>query len=318
VSRLVTCSSSDRGPWAGLVLGNRVLDLQAAFELVPGAGPVPVAAPAAARGAGLTMRSVLGRAELDAELARIEAWVLADGAMAVLADRGASPLALADVRLHAPVPDPAKIIGVGLNYISHADEAASEVPQYPMLFAKFGNTVAGPYDPIRIPRVSKRIDYEGELVAVIGRGGRYIPESEAMAHVAGFTVGNDVSARDYQFRTKEMLSGKTFDGFAPMGPWLTTTDEVGDLAPVGLRTFVGGEQRQSTTIDQMVFSVAKLVSYISDIATLEPGDVIFTGTPGGIGATLTPRRWLRPGDEVVVEIDRIGAIRNVVEEGAAE
>ena len=173
--------------------------------------------------------------------------------------------------------------------------------------------MAGPFDPIRIPRVSHRIDYEGELAVVIGRRGRYVPEADAMAHVAGFTVGNDVSARDYQFRTKEMLSGKTFDGFAPMGPWLVTTDEVGDL---GSRGPADARERRAAAVDddrRDGLLGAAAGAYISDIVTLEPGDVILTGTPAGIGATLNPRRWLRAGDEVLIEIDGIGAIRNRVE-----
>jgi acylpyruvate hydrolase len=216
------------------------------------------------------------------------------------------------VQLTAPIPHPGKVIGVGLNYVTHADEAGRELPAFPMLFAKFNNTVAGPSDHIRIPRVSHRIDYEGELAVVIGRRGRYVPEAEAMSHVAGYTVANDVSARDYQMRTREMLSGKSFDGFAPMGPWLVTPDEVGELAQLQLRTWVNGQLRQSATLGEMIFSVPFLISYISDIMTLDPGDIILTGTPSGIGATMNPRRWLRPGDDVKVEIDRIGAIHNHV------
>ncbi len=236
---------------------------------------------------------------------------LAQGSLTPAADAPSWPLA--DVDLVAPVPSPGKIIGVGLNYRSHAEEAERDVSEYPVLFAKFANTVAGPADPIRIPRVSHRIDYEGELAVVIGRAGRYIPREDAMAHVAGFMVANDVSARDYQFRTKEMLSGKSFDGFAPMGPWIVTPDEVGDLGPLRLQTWVNGELRQDATLGEMIFPVDVLVAYISDIMTLEPGDVILTGTPAGIGATMTPRRWLRAGDEVRIAIEGIGEIVNRVE-----
>jgi acylpyruvate hydrolase len=251
-----------------------------------------------------SVRDVLGAPDTIAALARPD--------VVAALRRTMQPIASDGVRLVAPVPDPGKIIGVGLNYPSHADEADREIPDFPMLFAKFGNAVSGPYDPVCIPRVTHRIDYEGELAVYIGVGGRYIPESDAMAHVGGFAVANDVSARDYQFRTREMLSGKTFDGFAPMGPWITTPDGIPHLESLRLRTWVNSELRQDALLGEMIFGVGHLVAYVSEIMTLDPGDVILTGTPSGIGATLNPRRWLREGDTVEVEIEGLGRIASTV------
>ena len=296
--RLATFVSHQRPAIPGLVVGDEVIPLT----------------PEAATVAGGSTASFDSVRDLLAEPRLVRA--LAEPAIVEQLRAYQEAYAIGDVRLLAPIPKPGKIIGVGLNYVSHADEASSEVPEYPMLFAKFANTVAGPFDDVCIPRVTHRIDYEGELAVVIGAGGRYIDHEAALDHVGGLMIANDVSARDYQFRTREMLSGKSFDGFAPMGPWLTSLDEVGDIGSLRLGTWVNGEQRQSATIAEMVFSIAHLVSYVSDIMTLEPGDVILTGTPSGIGATLNPRRWLRPGDEVRVEISGLGEIRNrVVEEG---
>jgi 2-keto-4-pentenoate hydratase/2-oxohepta-3-ene-1,7-dioic acid hydratase in catechol pathway len=217
-----------------------------------------------------------------------------------------------DVTLLAPVARPGKILGVALNFVSHADEAEREMPTYPTLFMKPRTTIADPGSAIPIPRVTHRIDYEGELVIVIGRHGRYVPEARALEYVAGYTVGNDVSARDYQFRTKEITQGKAFDGFLPLGPWLTTADELPEVGGERLTTHVNGDLRQDALLSEMVFSVAHLVSYASDIMTLEPGDLILAGTPGGIGAALNPRRWLRAGDTVQIEIGRLGVLTSPV------
>lgn len=298
--RLATIAVDSSPARPGLVVGEQVIPLgPEAEDVVPGIAEY-VQSMRALIAAPAVMRSLSGPEILEDLRRRCE------------------PRPIDEVRLLAPVPDPGKIIGVGLNYLSHADEAEHELPKYPMLFAKFRNTVAGPHDDIRIPRVTHRIDYEGELAVIIGTGGRYIDREVAMEHVAGLTIANDVSARDYQFRTREMLSGKSFDGFAPMGPWMTTTDEVGDIGSLRLRTWVNGEQRQDASISEMVFSIDHLVSYVSDIMTLEPGDILLTGTPSGIGATLNPRRWLRAGDVVRIEVSGIGQIQNrVVEEQEA-
>jgi acylpyruvate hydrolase len=205
---------------------------------------------------------------------------------------------------------PGKIVAVGLNYHSHVADAHREVPEYPILFAKFPNTLTGAQDDVRLPHASQRIDYEGELAVVIGRRAFGVARSDADSVVAGYAVANDVSARDYQFRTKEMLQGKTFDSFCPLGPWISKPCPVEELGSLALTTRVNGQQRQSAHLGEMIFDVPFLIEYMTAFMTLEPGDVILTGTPGGVGAGLDPRRWLRDGDVVEVEISQIGRISN--------
>jgi acylpyruvate hydrolase len=219
---------------------------------------------------------------------------------------------VAEIAAHPLLQRPSKIVAVGLNYASHAAEADRAISPYPVLFAKYPNTLVGPADAIAIPRASQRIDYEGELGVVIGRRCADVPAADADAAVAGYVVANDVSARDYQFRTKEMLQGKNFDGFCPHGPMLSKQLPVHELGDLRLTTQVNGENRQDATLGEMIFDVPTLVEYISHIMTLEPGDLILTGTPAGIGGGMTPRRWLRPGDEVEVTIERVGTISNRV------
>jgi acylpyruvate hydrolase len=309
--RLATYHHAE-GTSVGLVVEDRLIDLVDAGRAALGRDPF-----AGVRGHGADLAQLLAMPDLDGVLRATLTGVDAERMSTGLPLHGEGDRRMGAI-LCAPIPSPGKILGVGLNYASHADEASRELPEYPMLFAKFSNTVSGPFDAIPIPRVSHRIDYEGELAVVIGRRGRYVPEDDAMQIVAGYMVANDVSARDYQVRTREMLSGKTFDGFAPMGPWLVTRDELPDLTSLRLRTWVNGDLRQSATLGEMLFSVPRLVAYASDIMTLEPGDVILTGTPAGIGATMEPRRWLRPGDDVRIEIDGIGAIHNRVAAEAAD
>jgi 2-keto-4-pentenoate hydratase/2-oxohepta-3-ene-1,7-dioic acid hydratase in catechol pathway len=219
---------------------------------------------------------------------------------------------LEEVKLLPPVPEPEKIICIGLNYADHARESGGEVPKYPVCFAKYRNALAGPADPIVLPRVSCRVDYEAELAVVIGRRGRYIAESDAMDCVAGYMAMNDVSARDYQFRTSQWLQGKTFDGFAPCGPFLVTCDEVPEPHSLGVRLRLNGELMQNSNTRELIFPIPRLISYLSGIMTLTPGDIISTGTPAGVGFARQPPVYLKPGDIVEVEIDRIGSIRNVV------
>jgi acylpyruvate hydrolase len=216
------------------------------------------------------------------------------------------------VTLHQPLHKPDKIIAVGLNYASHAAEADREISPYPVLFAKYSNTLSGPGEPIPIPRATHRVDYEGELGVVVGRRAKEISRDQADAYVAGYLVSNDVSARDYQFRTKEMLQGKTFDGFCPIGPGISKARPAEQLGDLRLTTRVNGELRQNARLAEMIFDVPTLVEYVSQILTLEPGDLILTGTPSGIGATMSPRRWLRDGDVVVIEIDDVGVLTNPV------
>jgi 2-keto-4-pentenoate hydratase/2-oxohepta-3-ene-1,7-dioic acid hydratase in catechol pathway len=218
---------------------------------------------------------------------------------------------LKDVRLHAPVPRPGKILAIGLNYADHAAEGGKAPPEYPMWFSKAVTTVNGPFDPIDRPIVSEQLDYEAELVVVIGRRCRHVAKEQALNMIFGFCAGNDVSVRDWQLRTTQHFIGKSFDTHAPFGPWIATSDEVSpsDLA---IRSYVNGELRQNSRTDQLIFDCAHQISYLSQVMTLEPGDIVFTGTPSGVGAAKKPPLWLKSGDVVRVEIEGIGAIENRV------
>ena len=216
------------------------------------------------------------------------------------------------VKLPAPVPRPGKIICVGQNYLAHAQESNASAPPFPIIFAKFTNTIIGPGDAIVIPQAVQKPDYEGELAVVIGRRGRNIAESEALDFVAGYMPLNDVSARDWQNRTSQWVLGKTPDTFCPTGPALVTADEIPDVQNLWLRTVIGDEVLQEGHTSLMIFSVAHLIADMSCVMTLEPGDIIATGTPSGIGAARTPPRWLRPGDVVRIEIEQVGVLENVV------
>ena len=225
---------------------------------------------------------------------------------------GTAPHSLAEIVLLAPVPSPGKVICVGLNYRDHAAESGMEIPEVPILFAKFANAVVGPGDPIIVPSISKEIDYEAELGVVIGRRARSVGVEAALDHVLGYTCINDVSARDLQFGDGQWFRGKSLDSFCPIGPWIVTTDEIPDPQMLGIRCIVNGQTLQDSSTEQMAFSVAELVSFISQGITLEPGDIISTGTPPGVGFARTPPIWLQPGDEVTVQIDRIGDLTNPI------
>jgi len=218
------------------------------------------------------------------------------------------------VSLAAPIPDPPKIICIGLNYKDHAAESKAPIPSEPVLFSKFHNAIIGPEQAIRLPKVSQEVDYEAELVVVIGKRGRYIPEDRAREFVAGYTIGHDVSARDWQLRKPggQWLAGKTFDTFAPIGPSLVTSDEIPDPHQLRIELRLNGQVMQHSSTSQMIFSVDKLVSYISQVVTLEPGDLIFTGTPPGVGFARRPPVFLKPGDVVEIEIEKLGILRNPV------
>jgi len=219
---------------------------------------------------------------------------------------------LAAVSLMAPVPRPPKLICVGLNYRDHAMEAKMEIPKVPTIFNKFPSVVIGPGEPIVLPKASDRPDYEAEFAFVIGPGGRHIPASRAMEHVFGYTIVNDVSARDFQMATSQWLMGKTFDTFAPMGPWLVTADEIADPHDLDISLEIGGETLQSSNTRELIFKIPELIEYISSVVTLEPGDVVSTGTPAGVGYARKPPRFLKAGDEVVIRIEGIGELRNTV------
>jgi len=220
--------------------------------------------------------------------------------------------ALADVALVAPVPRPGKVVCVGRNYAEHAAETGADVPDRPELFAVWANAIVGPGAPIVLPSITGALDYEGELVVVIGRETRRVDEAHALDHVLGYTCGNDVSARDLQFGDAQWVRGKTLDTFAPTGPWIVTADEIPDPQALTIRTEVNGETRQDDTTAHMIFPVARIIAFVSEAITLDPGDVIFTGTPPGVGHAMVPPGYLRAGDVVRVTIDRIGTLENAV------
>ncbi len=226
--------------------------------------------------------------------------------------REGEPIPLDRVRLRAPVPRPGKVIGVGLNYRDHAAESGQPIPETPILFAKFANSVIGPGEPIRVPPQTTQADYEAELGVVIGRRARRVPASRALEHVAGYTCVNDVSARDLQFLSSQWTAGKAIDTFLPCGPWLVTPEEIPDPQDLAISLRLNGEAMQASRTSQMVFGVAELIAWISRTTTLEPGDLIATGTPPGVGFARTPPVWLADGDVVTVEIERIGALTNPV------
>ena len=222
---------------------------------------------------------------------------------------------LAELELAAPVPDPQKIVCVGLNYRDHAEEAGLSLPGVPLIFAKFPNALAGPHQAVQLPRESAQVDYEGELAVVIGRIARSVAPEQALTYVAGAMCLNDISARDMQFETSQFIAGKTFDTFAPCGPALVTLDEIADPQALGIRARVNGQTMQDSSTAAMIFSVAELVSFLSRRMTLVPGDVISTGTPAGVGMGRKPPVYLKDGDVVEVEIDTLGRLENPVVQG---
>ncbi len=219
---------------------------------------------------------------------------------------------LADVRLHAPLPRPPKFLAIGLNYGDHCAEAGMPAPDFPVFFNKQTTCVIGPGAPIHVPRVSSLVDYECELAVVIGRRCRHVPADHALEVVAGYTVANDVTVRDWQLRAPTMTIGKSFDTHGPIGPWIVSADEIPDPQALGLRTWVNGELLQDASTAGMIFDCAQQIATLSTAFTLEPGDVIATGTPAGVGMLRQPPRWLAPGDTVAVEVDGIGRLENPV------
>lgn len=228
----------------------------------------------------------------------------------VLRSRADGSFSREDLRLGPPLPDPDKILCLGFNYAEHAAELSQELPPAPNIFAKFRNCLVGPADPVVLPGVSQEIDYEGELAVVIGTRCRNVTEAEAISYVAGYSAFNDVSARDLQFQTSQFTAGKALDTFAPMGPGIALAGDVGDPQSLRIQTRVNGAMVQDGTTADMVFTVAATISFVSRLMTLEPGDIIATGTPYGVGYKRTPPVYLRPGDTVEVEIERVGTIRN--------
>lgn len=283
-------------PWrAGVVRDQMLVDLSQA----PGLAPVGSRA-----GEPVAVRSFLGRSQHERE--DILAWAMRQF------DSGDYSIALNQVTLGPPVPDPEKIVCVGLNYLDHAAEAGAEAPVVPTIFAKFRNSLVGPTSPIVLPSVSTLIDYEGELAVVMGARCKGVSQQNALNYVAGYTVCNDISARDLQMQTSQWTAGKALDTFAPMGPGIVLAAEIPDPQTLLLTTRVNGMVVQQSSTANMIFSVAAIIAFLSSLMTLEPGDIIATGTPAGVGGKRQPPLFLRDGDLVEVEIERIGSIRNRV------
>jgi 2-keto-4-pentenoate hydratase/2-oxohepta-3-ene-1,7-dioic acid hydratase in catechol pathway len=232
-------------------------------------------------------------------------------------ESGTGRLPLAELKLEAPVPRPPEFLAVGLNYRDHIEESGMGTPEFLVVFNKQSSCVTGPTDPIHRPRVSTAIDYEGELAFVIGKPARHVPKQRAHEVIAGYTIVNDVSVRDWQFKAQTMTLGKSFDTHGPMGPWIVTADEIGDPHALGLRTWVNGEERQSSNTKNLVFDCFDVVETLSTVWTLAPGTVVSTGTPGGVGMAMKPPKFLVAGDTVRIEVEGIGWIENrVIEEPA--
>jgi len=219
---------------------------------------------------------------------------------------------LSSVKLLAPLPRPPKLICVGLNYRDHALESKMEIPKVPTIFSKFPSVVIAPGEPIVLPKNSTQPDYEAEFAFVIGQGGRHIPAESWQQHVFGYTILNDVSARDFQMATTQWLMGKTFDTFAPMGPHIVSADEISDPHALDISLTINGEVLQRSNTRELIFKIPELIAFLSSVFTLESGDVVSTGTPAGVGVARKPQRFLRPGDDVVVSVQGIGELRNPV------
>jgi 2-keto-4-pentenoate hydratase/2-oxohepta-3-ene-1,7-dioic acid hydratase in catechol pathway len=289
ILRLVTFQKGDEVR-LGIERDERIVDLTAGWSAVTSTG-VPSG-----------MRELLALGEEGLQAARH------------VAEQGESSYAADEVKLLAPVHDPRKIICIGLNYRDHAEESGATAPPEPVVFCKYPSALVGPEADIVLPPVSKEVDYEAELVAVIGTAGRNIAKKDARRHIAGYTCGHDVSARDWQLKKPggQWMMGKTFDTFAPLGPALVTADEVPDPHALTIRLRLNGEVMQDSNTSRLIFSVDDLVAYLSQVFTLEPGDLLFTGTPAGVGFARKPPVLLKAGDVTEVEIERLGTLRNRV------
>ncbi len=268
---------SERGLRAGVLRADRVLDAWDALE--PGT-------------ADASVRALLAHGALD----RLGEVLDGEG------------VPRADVELDVPVPDPDKIVCIGLNYRAHAAEAGIDPPSAPTFFAKFRNALTPDGSEVRLPAASRKVDYEAEVACVIGRRAQEVSEADALAHVAGYTLFNDLSARDLQFATPQWMPGKVFDGSAPCGPALVTPDEAGAHDAIEIELTLNGETMQSADTSDLMFSIPAIVSNLSHLMTLEPGDIVSTGTPAGVGSVRDPRVWLHDGDEVVVSSPSLGRL----------
>ena len=229
-------------------------------------------------------------------------------------DDGGDGIPLADVTLLSPVLTPGKIVCLGLNYRSHADEAGMEPPETPTFFAKYPNALAPPGADVALPAYSEKVDYEAEVAFVIGRRCKDVTEGGALDVIAGYTLLNDLSARDYQFKTPQWQPGKVFDGSAPCGPALVTPDEAGEHDQIAIRLELNGQTMQDATTGDLIHPIPAIVAYLSKLMTLEPGDLVSTGTPAGVGSVRKPRVWLQPGDEIVIESATLGRLETRIGE----
>jgi len=308
--RFVTFLDQQQTEKIGVVIEEKVVDINKSYQLSleqKGVNRSQEIADALLPG---TMVSFLKGGEASTEAAKDAvsfALENADVLEAVSAD-------LTAVSLKAPVTNPGKILCVGLNYRDHIIEMNRELPKFPVIFAKFANAVNGPTAEIPLPEVTSKLDYEAEFAFVIGKQAKNVAKENALEYVAGYTVVNDVTARDLQRRTLQWLQGKNLDGSLPMGPWLVTKDEIPNPSTLEISLTVNGEVRQKSNTENLVFDVAFLVEFLSNIMTLEPGDVICTGTPGGVGFAMDPQVFLKEGDVVRVEVEKVGAIENRVKE----
>jgi 2-keto-4-pentenoate hydratase/2-oxohepta-3-ene-1,7-dioic acid hydratase in catechol pathway len=298
--KLVRFSTNGQSPRVGALQGDRIADLQASVA------------------ATLTRRGVVRAQEIAATLVPastrgfLEGGAATQDALAAVTEWVTVPAASA--RLHAPIADPGKFICIGLNYSDHAAETGNAIPKEPPLFAKWPNAIIDPGAPILRPRGSKQLDWEVELGVVIGKPTRYVSREQALDHVWGYTIVNDASARDFQMITSQWMAGKIFETAAPVGPYIADRAEVPDPHSLGLRTFVNGKQMQNGNTKTFIFDVRYLVSYLSNLITLMPGDLIATGTPPGVGLGMKPPVYMNPGDVVRMEIDGLGTLENPVKD----
>jgi len=251
----------------------------------------------------------------DNMIAFLTAGDAAKQAMQALIDSDSPRISLADVKLLAPVPRPGKFLGISLNYADHINETQLDKPEYPTFFTKQSSCVIADGDAIHRPVVSEKLDYEGELAFVIGKRCKNVPVESAHQVIAGYTIVNDVSVRDWQIRSPTWMLGKSFDTHGPMGPWMVTADEITDPHKLNLKTWIDQELRQNSNTKNMIFNCYEMIAYLSKAMTLEPGDVISTGTPSGVGVKMKPRGYMKPGQTAKIEIEGIGVLSNpIIEE----
>jgi 2-keto-4-pentenoate hydratase/2-oxohepta-3-ene-1,7-dioic acid hydratase in catechol pathway len=272
--KLVTFVEGDRGPRPGLVVDGGIVDLSA-------------------EGFRDSIAFMAAPPSVQSDVAKSKSLIPMD-----------------NLKLLAPVPAPPRIFGIGVNYAEHAAESGTAMQKVPTVFMVLSSAVVGPGDNVILPKASAMPDYEAELAVVIGKAGYQVPASQAMEHVFGYTIMNDVSARDVQKATSQFTLGKSFPTFAPMGPWVVSKDEVADPHVLQISLTIGGEKLQNSNTKMMIFQIPALIEYISGVTPLQVGDVISTGTPAGVAMGRTPPRWLKPGEEMVIEIQGIGELRN--------